>query len=403
MNYHLFGESHGDAVGVILEQVPAGIALDMPAIEDAMARRRAGSVCAASADASAVPLSTTRHEPDVVRIVSGVFNGKTTGDALCAMIDNTDVRSQAYEALRYTPRPSHADYTGYVRSNGCNDYRGGGHFSGRLTAPLVFAGAVAQQVLRGYGIEIFARSREIGGVGDVPVSSERLTAADVARFRHERVAGIGALGKSEAEAMRQRIASAKTAGNSVGGIVQCFVTGMPAGLGGAALNETLEGRLARHLFAVPAVKGVEFGDGFALAKMSGQEANDCFYCEKEENGAATLRTRTNHNGGINGGISNDMPLVFSVAIKPTPSIALPQESVDLRTGDAVSLRIGGRHDPCIVPRVLPAIEAAAALALAELPELSGMTLPAAWCGAASKAENEGENVNSASSGVTTCR
>ena len=324
MNYTIFGESHGAEIGVVLTGVPAGIALDRDFILREMARRAPGQSA----------LSTARKEADIPEIVSGVFEGKTTGAPLCAVIQNTDTRSRDYEELRRKPRPSHADYAAFVASGGFRDYRGGGHFSGRLTAPLVFAGAVAKQLLSGRGITVSARITRLGGVQD-PTEKQ----------------------------IEDVILSAKRDGDSVGGTIACAVEGMPAGLGAPDFGCNVEGIFSQHLFAVPAVKGVAFGAGFALADMRGSEANDPFYMDED-----TVRTRTNNAGGVNGGITNGMPITFAVVLRPTASIYKEQDTVDLDTRSDTRLIIHGRHDPCIVPRAGVVIEAAAALAAWEVLE-----------------------------------
>jgi len=322
MNYTIFGESHGPAIGVVLTDVPPGLVLDMNAVAVEMARRAPGQ------DAT----STARKEADAVEILSGVFEGKTTGTPLAAIIQNTDTHSKDYSQLKDLPRPSHGDYAGSVRYQGCNDYRGGGHFSGRLTAPLVFAGAVAKQLLAQREIVITSCISMLGGVKN-----------------------------PTAEQVESIILSAKADCDSVGGTIACEVTGIPAGFGAPDLGENAEGIFAKHLFAVPAVKGIAFGAGFSFAAMRGSEANDPF-CMDED----TVKTRTNHAGGINGGITNGMPVAFEVVIRPTPSIARQQQTVSLSRRTEETLTIHGRHDPCIVKRALPVIEAAAALATCEL-------------------------------------
>lgn len=322
MNYTIFGESHGPAIGVVVTGLPAGVMLDMEAIGSEMARRAPGQD----------QTSTARKEADIPEILSGVFQGKTTGTPLAAVIRNTDTHSGDYAQLKDLPRPSHGDYAGFVRYGGCNDYRGGGHFSGRLTAPLVFAGAVAKQVLAQRGITAAARISMLGGVKDPD--------------------------PAQAEAI---ILAAREAGDSVGGCIACEVCGLPAGFGAPDLGENAEGIFAKHLFAVPAVKGIAFGAGFGFASMRGSEANDPFYMD-----GGMVRTRTNHAGGINGGITNGMPVAFEVVIRPTPSIAKEQQTVSLSRRTNETLSITGRHDPCIVKRALPVIEAAAALATMEL-------------------------------------
>lgn len=324
ITYTIFGESHGKAIGVVLSGLTSGVALDEQAISKEMARRAPGNNAT----------STARKEADKVEILSGVFEGKTTGTPLCAVIYNTDTRSKDYSKLKEFPRPSHADYTSSVRYGGFADYRGGGHFSGRLTAPLVFAGAVAKQILAQQGITISSKVSLLGGVADpTPEQCEEL------------------------------ILAAKADLDSVGGAISCSVDGLTAGFGAPDLGENAEGIFAKHLFAVPGVKGVEFGAGFAFASMRGSEANDPFYMDGD-----TVKTKTNHAGGINGGITNGMPITFRVAMRPTPSIAKPQQTVSLTEKTDAALTIEGRHDPCIVLRALPVIEAAAALATCELLE-----------------------------------
>ena len=324
MKYTIFGESHGPEIGVVLTGVPAGIALDWGFILSEMARRAPGQSA----------LSTARKEADTTEVVSGVFEGKTTGAPLCAIIQNTDTRSRDYEELRRKPRPSHADYAAFVASGGFRDYRGGGHFSGRLTAPLVFAGAVAKQVLKPRGITVSARISMLGGVKD-PSESQ----------------------------IEDIVLSAKQAGDSVGGTIACAVEGMPAGLGAPDFGCNVEGIFSQYLFAVPAVKGVAFGAGFALASMRGSEANDPFYMDGD-----TVKTRTNNAGGVNGGITNGMPITFEAVLRPTTSIYKEQDTVDLDTMEDAKLIIHGRHDPCIVTRAVVVIEAAAALASCEVLE-----------------------------------
>ena len=322
MKHIIFGESHGPAIGVVLEHVPSGIAVDMDFIRAEMARRAPGKS----------PMSTARREADEPHILSGVFEGKTTGTPLCAVIENTDTRSKDYAKVKDLPRPGHADYAGHVRYEGCNDYRGGGHFSGRLTAPLVFAGAMAKLILREKGVTVSAVISNVGG-------TENPTP----------------------EQVEEIVLAAKGDLDSVGGAIRCTVEGLPAGLGAPDYGRNVEGIFAQQLYAVPAVKAVAFGAGFGFAAMRGSQANDPFYMDGD-----TVRTRTNHTGGVNGGITNGMPVVFEAAIRPTPSIAREQDTVDLSTGTDAKLVIEGRHDPCIVHRAVPVIEAAAALAACEL-------------------------------------
>ena len=322
MRYMIFGESHGPAIGVVLEGVPAGLALDLDFIRAELARRAPGQSA----------MTTARKEKDEPEILSGVFAGKTTGTPPCAVIFNTDTRSKDYAKLKDLPRPGHADYAGFVRYHGCNDYRGGGHFSGRLTAPLVFAGSVAKLALRQRGVAVAAHISNVAGIAD-PTPEE----------------------------MEAAILAAKADRDSVGGRIRCAVTGLPAGLGAPDFGCNVEGIFSQYLFAVPAVKAVGFGLGTGFAALRGSQANDAFYMDGD-----TVRTRTNHTGGVNGGITNGMPVEFEVTIRPTPSIARSQDTVDLSAGTDAKLEITGRHDPCIVPRAVPVIESAAALATCEL-------------------------------------
>lgn len=344
MKYTLFGESHGPAVGVVLEGVPAGLTLDWEAIQREMARRAPGTS----------PLSTARKEADRPEVISGLFQGKTTGAPLTALIPNSDTHSRDYDELRTHPRPGHADYPAWVKYGGFHDYRGGGHFSARLTAPLVFAGAVAKQVLALRNIQIAAHISTIYGISDAsPERAEELLAAQAKPFP--------VLDDEVGAEMQQAILEAKAEGDSVGGSIECAVWGLPAGLGGSDFGCNVEGLFSQYLFAVPAVKAVGFGMGAGFCLMRGSEANDPL---RMEDGRVTATS--NYAGGVNGGITNGMPLLFEVTLRPTPSIALPQQTVDLETGEDYELTIQGRHDPCVVPRAVPVIEAAAALATCEL-------------------------------------
>lgn len=348
MRYSIFGESHGPAIGVVLEQVPPGLVLDREAISKEMARRAPGKS----------PLSTARKEADVPEILSGVFDGKTTGTPLCAIIHNSDHHSKDYTKTRFLARPSHGDYTGFVRYQGCNDYRGGGHFSGRLTAPLVFAGAVAKQLLAQRGITVGAHISQIGTVKDKSFADTQLTPT---LFQTLSEKAFPTVDDQAGAAMQAEILQAREELDSIGGAIQCAVLGLPVGVGSPDLGCNVEGVLAQHLFAVPAVKGISFGAGFAFASMRGSAANDPFYMD-----GGQVKTRTNHSGGVNGGISNGMPVLFQVAIRPTPSIGQEQNTINFSTMEDAKLTIQGRHDPCIVHRAVPVIEAAAALAICEL-------------------------------------
>lgn len=345
MRYSIFGESHGPAVGVVLEGVPPGLELDLDAVRFDLSRRAPGKS----------PLSTARNEADQPQILSGVFEGRTTGAPLCAVIENTDTRSGDYAKTRDLARPGHADYPAHVRYQGFNDYRGGGHFSGRLTAPLVFAGGVAKQILAQRGVYVGAHISTVYGVNDEALEDwESLRACAAKDFP--------VLNDEKGAEMRDAILEAKNDQDSVGGAIECGVFGLPAGLGEPDFGRNAEGIFAQHLFAVPAVKGVSFGAGAAFALMRGSEANDPLYVD----GDGSVKAEQNCAGGINGGITNGMPLVFEVTLRPTPSIARRQFTVDLAKGENAVLELTGRHDPCVVHRAVPAIEAAAALAACEL-------------------------------------
>ena len=345
MKYTIFGESHGPAIGVTLSGIPAGIELDLAAIQRELDRRAPGRN----------PWSTARKEADRPELLSGVFEGKTTGAPLCAVIANTDTRSQDYARTKDLARPGHADYPAFVRYGGFHDYRGGGHFSGRLTAPLVFAGAVAKQVLALRGVRVGGHISSIYGICDDPLEDwESLSAAADKPFP--------VLNDQKGEEMKAAIAQAREELDSVGGSVECAVFGLPPGLGSPDFGENAEGIFSQYLFAVPAVKAVAFGAGTAFSLMRGSEANDPLYMDDD----GTVKAEQNCAGGINGGITNGMPLVFEATLRPTPSIARPQFTVDLAKGENAVLELRGRHDPCLVPRAVPVLEAAAALAACDL-------------------------------------
>ncbi|WP_101912918.1 chorismate synthase [Megasphaera vaginalis (ex Bordigoni et al. 2020)] len=338
----IFGESHGPCIGAVLDGIPAGVSLDWQAVSQEMRRRAPGRN----------ELSTKRREHDVFSVESGFFNGFTTGTPLCVRIANEDQRAEDYARLRHIMRPGHADYSGNVRYGGYNDYRGGGHFSGRLTAPLVFAGAVAKQILALDRIAIGAHILQLGNICDRRFCS---LGKDKALFGRLSQNALAVLDPTKEEEMEKAILQAKRDGDSVGGIVECMITGLPAGMGDPFFD-SVESKLSHMIFAIPAVKGVSFGDGFALAAMTGSEGNDSFYYDDD----GRVRTRTNHNGGINGGITNGMPVLFQAVIKGTPSIAKEQDTIDRSSGTNCKLSVPGRHDPAIVQRALPAVEAAAA-------------------------------------------
>lgn len=347
----IFGESHGEAVGVNIDGLPAGEKIDMEAVLLQMSRRAPGK------DKTA----TTRVEADKPEILSGLLDGVTTGAPICAIIRNTNQNSKDYSGLKVRPRPGHADFTADIRYRGYNDIRGGGHFSGRLTAPLVFAGAVCRQILERRGIVIGAHAYSIGSVRDVPIDPVNITGEELNILNKEYFPVISTKSKT---LMQEEVESYKMQNDSIGGSIECAVTGVPAGFGDPIFGG-VENVFASILFGIPAVKGVEFGAGFDAAKLPGSINNDEFYCD----GNGVVKTRTNNCGGVLGGITTGMPLVFRVAVKPTPSIGKAQQTVDLKEKKSAELLISGRHDPCIVPRAIPVVEAAAAVALMNILEL----------------------------------
>jgi len=343
----VFGQSHAPAIGCVIDGLPAGFAPDMERVAAFMARRAPGQNA----------WSTPRKESDTPEILSGLVDGRTCGAPVAMVIHNSNQRSKDYSGLRRTPRPSHADYTASIKYGEFYDIRGGGQFSGRLTAPLCFAGALALQLLEQRDIIIAAQIAEIAGAADdVPdfalVSREDLTALSAKAFPVFR--------DESGTDMRQAIEAARMDCDSVGGIIRCFAVGLPAGVGEPMFGG-VENRLAAALFGIPAVRGVSFGTGFAAAGMRGSEHNDPFVMEH-----GRVMTRTNHAGGVLGGITTGMPLVVNIAIKPTASIAQEQDTVDLETKTNTSLVIHGRHDPCIVPRAVPVVEAVTALTILDM-------------------------------------
>ena len=343
----VFGESHGAGIGVVIDGFPSGVPYDEAFVLREMERRAPGRN----------KQSTQRKEPDLPVIQSGIYNGKTTGTPICALIQNTNQRSGDYAELAAQPRPGHADYTGMVRYKSCNDPRGGGHFSGRLTAPLVFAGALCKLWLKMQGVLVGSHIQSIAQIQDMPFDDVDIRPEQLETLRN---ADYPVNNPRALDAMLAAIEEAREAQDSVGGVIECVAIGLPAGIGSPMLD-TVEGRLSSLLFGVPAVKGVEFGAGFAFAALRGSHANDTFY---QDGGA--VKTETNNNGGVNGGITNGMPLVFRVCIKPTPSISSVQQTLNIQTGKVEPLSIHGRHDPCIVTRAAPVVEAACAIALADL-------------------------------------
>ncbi|HEY8804641.1 MAG TPA: chorismate synthase [Clostridium sp.] len=344
VKYSIFGESHGKGIGITIDGLPSGIKLDMDFITNEMQRRAPGRD----------DFSTKRKEGDKVEILSGYFNGYTTGTPLCGVIFNENQNSKDYDKLKNLARPGHADFTGKVKYSGFNDYRGGGHFSGRITAPLVFAGAVAKQILFDKGICIGSHILSIGSAFDSYFDGVNLSEKILVDVLKK---DFPVLDDLKGEEMKKIILKAKKETDSVGGIIEAAILKLPCGLG-EPFFDSIESNLAQLLFSVPAVKGVEFGTGFEITKLRGSKANDVLYMDN-----GSVLTTTNNNGGINGGISNGMPVVFRVAMKPTPSIAKTQNTVDMESCKNTELSVTGRHDPCIVLRALPVIEACAAMSI----------------------------------------
>lgn len=339
----LFGESHGPEIGCVVDGLEPGLEIDEGFIAHQLDLRRPQGT-----------ISTARREPDPFRIVSGVYQGRSTGTPLCILIPNSQQRSGDYVNLSQRPRPGHADYTGQVRYKGFHDPRGGGHFSGRLTAPLVAAGAIFLKALDIRNVRLGTHVAQCAGIRDRDFQDPAEDLEALARRP------FGVLEEARGAEMRAAIEAAAQAGDSVGGVLETLATGLPAGLGDPWFD-TVEGLLAQALFSIPAVKGVEFGDGFALAWRRGSEANDPFRLE-----GGRVVTASNHNGGVNGGITNGMPLLFRTVVKPTPSIFLPQQTVDLAAGTQVELRLQGRHDPAIVHRARVVQDSVTALVLLDL-------------------------------------
>ena len=339
----IFGQSHGPAIGMTLDGIPAGLPVDMDKLQAFLNRRAPGQN----------DHSTTRKEADRPEFLAGILNGYTCGAPIAAVIHNTNTRSDDYENLKDSPRPGHADYTAQVKYGGYQDVAGGGHFSGRLTAPLCIAGGLCKQWLEQIGIRIAAHIVAIGGVVDEPGVYIDWVNPDLDLIQPN----FPVLNPESGIKMKEAIASAKADGDSVGGLIECIAVGLPVGLGEPMFGG-MESKIAQIVYGIPAVKGLNFGSGFAGAYMRGSENNDQYIIEDGK-----IRTKRNYAGGILGGITNGMPLVFEVAIKPTPSIAKPQKSISLSRMEEVDLTVTGRHDPCIVPRAVPVIEAAAAIAI----------------------------------------
>lgn len=338
----IFGQSHGAAIGIVLDGIPAGLPVDTEALQVFLGRRAPGNAAYA----------TSRREGDQPEFLAGLVNGFTCGAPIAATISNTNTRSGDYSNLKDCPRPGHADYTAQVKYGGYQDIAGGGHFSGRLTAALCIAGGLCKQWLEQKGIRIGAHLSAVAGIEDLPVLLDPVD-PDLTQIGKD----FPVVNPEAGFKMQAEIAKAKEDGDSVGGIIECFVTGLPAGIGDPMFGG-LESRIAQIVYGIPAVKGLDFGSGFHGSTLRGSENNDAFTMAGE-----TVVTTTNNAGGILGGISNGMPVVFRVAIKPTPSISKPQQSVSLSEQIERTLEITGRHDPCIAPRAVPVVEAAAAIAI----------------------------------------
>lgn len=342
----IFGESHGKAIGIVIGNLPAGIALDIEDIQRQMKRRAPGQN----------KMSTARKEADEFHIMSGVIDHVTTGAPLCAMIYNSDQHSKDYSFLEECMRPGHSDYPAYVKYKGFNDVRGGGHFSGRLTAPIVFAGSIAKQILKQKGIVIGAHIQSIKDIKDdrFPVDMNEKDMEKMLMNQYP------TLNDQVFSKMQQVIEEARMNQDSVGGKIECAILNVPAGVGNPFFD-SIESHLSSLLFSIPAVKSVSFGLGEEITGLYGHEANDAYYYDE-----GVVKTKTNHNGGILGGISNGMPIIFTVGFKPTPSISLPQETINIKTKDNTKLEVKGRHDPCIVPRAVVVVESMAALGILDM-------------------------------------
>lgn len=349
-NYRLtvFGQSHSNKIGIIIDGLKAGIKIDEDLIYRELDRRRPGKNS----------YSTKRKEEDAYEIASGLVDGRTCGSPLSFIIKNGDYKSKDYEGLNIRPRPSHADYPAFVKYNGYNDIAGGGQFSGRMTAPIVIAGAIAKQILGEKGIKVCSH---IGSVANIEDKKIPYTGENIDELLGVSDKDFPVLDDKVGLDMISLIEKYRDCGDSLGGIVECFAFGLPVGLGEPLYN-SFESVLSRNIFSVPAVRGIEFGLGFEASKLTGSQHNDEYYYDQE----GRVRTHTNNHGGVIGGMTTAMPLVFKVAIKPTSSISLVQKTVDLTSKEDVELKIEGRHDPCIVPRVLPVIEAMTAITILDL-------------------------------------
>ncbi len=343
----IFGESHGESIGVVIDGLPAGEKIDFDELYTQLKRRAPGNDS----------MSTKRKEEDIPKFVSGILNGFTTGTPICAVINNTDQRSKDYSEISSIVRPGHADYTGSIKYKGFNDTRGGGHFSGRLTAPLTLAGAICKQILSRRGIDIFAHIYSIANIKDKAFDPVNIDKNIYHRLQSQ---SFPLIDENIENSMKSLIEGIKLSMDSVGGIIECAITGVAAGVGSPIFGG-IENVLSSIIFGIPAVKGIEFGNGFDSTHLRGSENNDPFILENGK-----VKTGTNNHGGILGGISSGMPILFKVAIKPTPSIVKPQQTVDISKKIPTVLSVSGRHDPCIVPRAVPVVESASAIAVINL-------------------------------------
>lgn len=342
----IFGESHGPCIGITLDGLPAGFKINLERIKEDMEKRKAkGSI------------STQRHEDDEVEIVSGFFNGYTTGTALTILIQNKNTQSKDYSDIQYRLRPGHADFSAYEKYHGFQDYRGGGHFSGRLTAPIVAAGSICRQILETKNILIGSHIEQLYALHDAPFSNNIDELKEQIQTLNKKE--FSTLDEQVAQNMEQAILEAKNEQDSIGGILESAIINLPAGIG-EPFFDSIESILAHLLFSIPAVKGVSFGAGFQMASKKGSEANDAFIMND------TIQTKTNNNGGINGGISNGMPIIIHTCIKPTPSIYKTQETVDYKTKESQTLNIKGRHDPCILHRARIVVDSMIAFGILDL-------------------------------------
>lgn len=339
-----FGESHGDLIGIIVDGTPAGFELNLEFIQKQLDMRKPGQS----------HLSTSRKEEDKIKVLSGIFNNKSTGSPICLIIKNKDVNSSEYEEFKNYLRPSHIDYTALKKYGGFSDYRGSGRFSGRITAGFVMAGAIAKQILQKFKIMIFAYTKGVGDVIDEK-SYDNIKFENLLKLREKSL--VRAVNNEKSKLMERLVEEVKAEKDSIGGIIRCIIRGFPVGKGGPIFN-SLESNISKAIFSIPAIKGIEFGAGFRAANMRGSEHNDPWIFEKGK-----IKTSKNDSGGIIGGISTGMPIEFSVVVKPTASIGLPQKTVNIETMENIEIEFSGRHDPCIVPRVISVVEAIVAVVL----------------------------------------